>query len=365
MDSRVIYVGMDLGTYRTSVASSNGERGVMISAVGWPKDQIAREMLGTDVVFGEEVFRQRLALQVVRPFAGGALKYLSQSEAGLSDAQASRHQDAMRLLIRNAVGLVHPPREAVVYGVIGVPSRAATANKQMLLEAAKEVFDAVVLAPEPFVVAYGLGQLNNALVVDIGAGTIDICPMYGVYPSDEDQLTIAIGGDTVDEKFFQLVQEAYPEASLSKNMARQIKEMYGFVEDAGRPVLMMLPVRGQPRQFDVSRPLRDACSLLVSPIVDGIQELIARVDPEFQRSLLDNILLSGGGSQITGLGGLIERALAEYGGGHVTRIHDCTYAGATGALKLSMNLPAENWATIESLDQELPAANQENIGKAA
>ena len=131
--------------------------------------------------------------------------------------------------------------------------------------------------------------------------------------------------------FFDLVQDAYPEASLSKNMARQIKEMYGCVEDTGEPVLMMLPVRGQPRQFDVSRPLKEACSSLVTPIVDGIQELIARFDPEFQRPLLDNILLSGGGSQITGLGRLIEVALAGYGGGKVTRINDCTYAGAAGA----------------------------------
>ena len=67
MDNRVVYIGMDLGTFKTSVASSNGERDVMHSAVGWPKDHVARLAVGREVVFGADVIRQRLALDVVRP----------------------------------------------------------------------------------------------------------------------------------------------------------------------------------------------------------------------------------------------------------------------------------------------------------
>ena len=55
MEDSVFYVGMDLGTFKTSVTSSNGQRETMLTAVGWPKDHIARAMLGRDVVFGDDI----------------------------------------------------------------------------------------------------------------------------------------------------------------------------------------------------------------------------------------------------------------------------------------------------------------------
>jgi rod shape-determining protein MreB len=50
MAKSVVYIGMDLGTFKTSVASSTGAREVVYSAVGWPKDHVARAMLGRDLV---------------------------------------------------------------------------------------------------------------------------------------------------------------------------------------------------------------------------------------------------------------------------------------------------------------------------
>src|SRR5262249_55184291 len=76
MDGSTVFIGMDLGTFKTSVVSSNGRRDVIHSAVGRPKDHIARGLLGRDLVFGEEILEQRLALDVIRPFAKGALKYV-------------------------------------------------------------------------------------------------------------------------------------------------------------------------------------------------------------------------------------------------------------------------------------------------
>ena len=59
MDKGVVYIGMDLGTFKTSVASSAGVRDVVYSAVGWPKDQVARTMLGREVVFGKDITEDR------------------------------------------------------------------------------------------------------------------------------------------------------------------------------------------------------------------------------------------------------------------------------------------------------------------
>ena len=58
----VLYIGMDLGCYKTSVAATNGTRETVYSIVGWPKDPVSRKMLGKDIVFGNEAFQHRLAL---------------------------------------------------------------------------------------------------------------------------------------------------------------------------------------------------------------------------------------------------------------------------------------------------------------
>src|ERR1041384_1449257 len=110
MDKGTFYIGMDLGTFKTSVASSAGVRDVIYSAVGWPKDHVARTMLGRDVVFGNDIVEQRLALNVVRPFEKGVLKYNSNKAAGLAQEENQKRQEAARLLVEHAVALTKPPK---------------------------------------------------------------------------------------------------------------------------------------------------------------------------------------------------------------------------------------------------------------
>ena len=105
MDKGIVYIGMDLGTFKTSVASSAGVRDVIHSAVGRPKDHVARSLLGRDVVFGKDIFEHRLAPNIIRPFEKGVLKYNSQAEAGLSLDKVRKHKEAARLLVEHAVAL--------------------------------------------------------------------------------------------------------------------------------------------------------------------------------------------------------------------------------------------------------------------
>jgi len=353
MDRAITFVGMDLGTFRTSVVSSNGRRAEVETAVGWPKDHVARSVLGRDVLFGKEVIEQRMALDYIRPFAKGALKFNDHGECGVAAEQVERHKEAAKLLVEHAVSLIEPAAGHLLYGVVGVPSRANVLNKQIVMEAAQGTFDAVMLAPEPFAVAYSTNQLTNALIVDIGAGTIDLCPMFGTFPKEDDQFTIPFGGDAIDEEFHSAVLEAFPDARISLRMARQIKEKSGFVHDGNDQVLITLPVGGKPREFDVTGPLKLACSRMVLPIVDGIAELVSRYDPEIQRALLNNIVLGGGGSQLKGLDQVLEEALEAFGGSNVTKVYDSVFAGAVGALKIAMNMPGDYWEKISQLE---PAA---------
>lgn len=349
MDKGIFHIGMDLGSFKTSVVASNGKRATLLTATGWPKDHVARAMLGRDVVFGDATVEQRLALDVIRPFAKGALKYVTDAAKDVDADELTRHKEAARLLVRHAVSLVEPREDAPVYAVVGAPSRATIENKQAIIEAVQGSFDAVVVVAEPFSVAYGMNRLNDTLVVDIGAGTIDICPIYGTYPDEKDQVTLSTGGDAIDEEFLRRVRSQYPEVQLSLNMARAIKEKYGFVHDVDESAVVPLPVDGRPTELDVTEPLKDACRSIVPAIVEGLREVIARFDPEFQQPMLQNILLGGGGSQIRGLDRLLEEGLEPYGVGNVTRVYDSVFAGADGALKLAMSMPSEDWQRLEQL----------------
>jgi rod shape-determining protein MreB len=342
-----VFVGMDLGTFKTSVAGSNGYRDAMPTAVGWPKDHIARTLLGRDVVFGKDLVEHRLALDVVRPFEKGALKYVEASAAGMTEKQVEKHMLATRLVIEYAVATVQPEKGRPVYGVIGVPSRASLKNKKFIMDAANGVFDAVAIVSEPFTIAYGMNRLSDALVIDIGAGTIDICPIYGVYPSDEEQITLPVGGDAVDEEFEKRLKAKYPGVQVSRNMVRELKERHGFVNDMSDAALVSLPVNGKPTPLDVTEPLKAACTTIVGPIVEAVRGLVGRFDPEFQQRLRNNIILGGGGSQLKGLDRVIEASLKDYGGAKVTRVSDATYAGAVGALKLAMGMPPHGWTALK------------------
>ena len=266
-----------------------------------------------------------------------------------------RHKQAARLLVEHAVALTRPPKGSSLYGVIGAPSRASVPNKKILIDAARTTFDAVMVVSEPFTIAYGMNRLSDALVIDIGAGTIDICPICGTFPSEEDQVTLAIGGDVIDEHFYNQLRQVHPEAQLSMNMAREIKEKYGFVHDVNERAIVSLPVSGKPKQFDVTGPLKAACLTIIEPIMKGLRDLIGRFDPEFQQRMLQNIVLGGGGSQLKGLDRVIEEALKEYGGAKVKKVGDAVFAGAVGALKLAMCLPQECWENLQDAQPEVAA----------
>jgi len=345
--SGVLYIGMDLGCYKTSIAATNGTREVVHSIVGWPKDPVSRKMLGKDIVFGAEAIQHRLALESVRPFEKGALKYVEEKDSGIPQDKLTRYKVAARELVRHAVSLARPPKGALVYGVIGAPARASILNKQALIEACKGTFESVMIVSEPFAVAYGMNQLEDALVVDIGAGTTDLCRMHGAIPSEEDQVTLSTAGDSVAEVATGLIRKAHPSAQFTVNMVRDAKERLSFVNEVNDKAVVLWPNQdGKPTQYDITKELTEACRSLVPGIVQGLRRLVSTFDAEFQKRMLQNVILAGGGSQLRGLDRLIEQDLQQYGGGRVTKVHEPVFAGANGALKLATDMPEDYWKEV-------------------
>jgi len=208
-----------------------------------------------------------------------------------------------------------------------------------------------MVVSEPFTVAYHLGLLYNALIIDIGAGTVDLCRMHGTIPSEDDQITSLMAGDHIDRTFLALVKEKYKEANLTVTMIKKFKEDNAFISAQGERVTIEIPVDGHPQTYDVTDELRQACREIVPDIVTGIKKLVAGFDPEFQNELKGNIIIAGGGSQIVGLKKEIETYMQKtLGYGRVIKIEEPLYAGANGALMLAKDMPDEYWDEISSTD---------------
>ncbi len=345
MVANALLLGIDLGTSRSSIVSMNGSRKTIESYVGWPKDAVSRKFFKTDVVFGRAALDNRLALDLYRPLERGVIK--GTTGRAKDDGQDNgRNLEAAALLLKHLVNQVDPGRDDVLYGVVGMPAQATVKNKRAIIECARQVLDSVMVVSEPFSVAYGLERISDVLVIDIGAGTTDLCRMHGTVPTAEDQLSLEIAGDAIDRKLYDLIMAEYPEAQLTVNMCKQMKEQYGFVRDVVDAIEVSIPVNGKPVMHDVTMQLSEACSIIIEPILKGIHKLVASFNPEFQERLRHNIIVSGGGGLLDGLTLKIEEGLSSLGGGHVTHVDEPLFAGASGALKLAVDMPDDFWQQL-------------------
>jgi rod shape-determining protein MreB len=342
-DEGILHIGVDLGTSRTAIAASNGVRESTYSLVGYPRDPVSRKLLGDGPLFGADVVRHRLSLQVYRPLEAGVIKGSGEDNG----KDAKENMKAARELVKHAISLAHPEKGQLIYAVIGCPAEASVKNRAAIIEAATEEVDSVMIASEPFTVAYGLNLLTDTLVIDIGAGTIDLCRMHGTMPEEEDQVTLDTAGDSIDRLLAQLIRKHHPEVAFSENMVTQAKESSANVGENAPKCLVRWPVDGKPTEIDITKEMKEACLSIVPPIVKSLAKLVASFDPEFQALLRANVLLGGGGSQIRGLGDAIAKYMDEHlGGGRVVTVEEPVYAGANGALKIARDMPREYWKQL-------------------
>ena len=206
-----------------------------------------------------------------------------------------------------------------------------------------------MIVSEPFAVAFGLDFLAESLIIDIGAGTIDLCRVHGTMPDNTDQITLMSGGDAIDECLGQEIIKRFPDVQLTPHLARRLKEKYGFVSDPHQVCEVTLTELGRPKQYDITDALRVACHSVVPEIVEAIYKLIGTFDPEFQAKLRNNVILAGGGSRLSGLPLLLEKDMLGLGGGTVSAVEEPTYAGSNGAMRLAMEMPARYWKSLSCL----------------
>ncbi|MGE0086593.1 MAG: rod shape-determining protein [Desulfococcaceae bacterium] len=332
----VFYVGIDLGTSRTSVATSTGKRLSTITCVGYPKDIISRKRLNRPWLLGDDALENRLALNMIWPLADGVV------------CEDEKALEATGLILKHIISQSIPEKkdDDKIFAAIGVPAQASFSNKRAIIDITRDFLDKILIVSEPFAVAYSIDSFDETLIVDIGGGTTDLCRMHGSIPEEEDQITLNIAGNFLDKEITKAIAGKYPNVQLTSQIVRRIKEKYGYVSDVSEPVIVTLTEHGIPSEYDITDILRESCLKLTNPICSAIQKLVGTFDPDFQEKLRNHIIIAGGGSRLKGIDRAVEKSLIPYGGGNASTVQDAEFCGAIGALKMCMEMPEEYWEKI-------------------
>ena len=329
-----LYVGIDLGTYQSTIASSAGKLQTIETVVGRPKDPVARNFLGRDVLFGEDALKNKLACNLYRPMAAGVTQ---DDEANLAAAKA---------FVSHLLETVDPEEFDEVLGVICSPSHVSFTDKSNLVATLRGQVNAIMVVTEPFATAYGIDEIAGSIVVDIGAGTTDIARVYGTFPTDEDQVTITEAGDWLDLQLMELIKKKYTGAQVTKDMVRKWKEASSYVGGEAREVTVELSVDGKRQVVDIGDLILEACDLIIPKIGNAIKRNVAGADPEYQQILRNNIILSGGGSLIDGVAERVASEISDIGDVRVWCVEDPINSVAAGALKLASEMPDDMYTAI-------------------
>lgn len=329
-----LYLGIDLGTFQSTITASNGNGDTIETVVGKPKDPIARNFLKRDTLFGADALKNKLACNIYRPLSSGVAQ---DDENNLAAAKS---------FVTHLVETVDPEDFDEVFGVICSPSTISFVDKSNLVSILRGQVNAIMVVSEPFAVAFGLDEVGGSIVVDIGAGTTDIARIYGAFPAEDDQATLGEAGDWVDNVLKDLVEKKFSGAQLTKDMVRKWKEEGSYVSGDPREQIVELSVEGKKQVVDVGDLVQIACEELIPHLVSAIKKIVAGADPEYQPILRNNIILSGGGSLVDGIADRIADELADIGDVRVWCVDDPVARVADGALKLAMQMPDDQYTAI-------------------
>lgn len=316
-DRKIVLVGFDLGTNKSClIAGAAGSNDIALgkiipSVVGYVKPGVINGIIpgNAEVLFGEEALKNRLHLNLVAPLAEGVV---AQPEAARDFLQQTRN-------------LVDPTGKAEIRAVIGLPANADQSAQDNVRRSVTGVFDRVLMIPEPFLAALGvrddsrLGQpsyvdpVTNSLFIDIGAGTTDLCLVQGYFPTAADQISFPFAGDAIDQAMLAAINQLYPECGLSAHKIREIKEAHAYVGASRKPIDVKVIIGGKARTLELGDVIGQACNNLLDRIHDATRRLIARAANDSIEQLLQNIIITGGGSQIRGIDTELQKRLVAEG----------------------------------------------------
>jgi rod shape-determining protein MreB and related proteins len=347
---KTVVVGFDLGTNKSCLlAGAPGSSDLAVtkvvpSVVGYVKDGIVDGIIAgnASVLYGEDALRSMLHVRLVSPLAAGVIV----------DPAAARD------FLQYIRTLADPSGHAEIRAVVGVPANAGEAAREDIRKCAQGIFDRILLIPEPFLAALGfrddarvnqpgyIDPVINSLFIDIGGGTSDLCLVQGYFPTREDQISIPFAGDGIDELIQEELNRTYPNNGLSKHKVREIKETNGYVGAVRRPLDVKVIMGGKAHTLELGDVLGRACNRLIDQIYPALTKLIERASSDSVETLLQNIIITGGGSQMKGIDTVLQKKLTDDGyEAPKVRLagHDYQRYVAVGALKAARAARDNQW----------------------
>ena len=232
----------------------------------------------------------------------------------LKDGVISDHEMTVKMLqalFRKAIktSMFNPKPRVVVC----VPSGVTEVEERSVINAAIEAgARRVYLIEEPLAAAMGAGLdikgPNGHMVVDIGGGTTDVAvlSLNGVAVSS----SLKVAGDAFDEAIARYVRRKHG-VVIGQVTAEEIKIQIGCVYPRPEDISMLVKGRdtktGMPRELTLlSSEIFEVLRRPARQIADEVLSVLEETSPELVGDISANgITLTGGGSQIWGMGSLL------------------------------------------------------------
>ena len=284
-------IGIDLGT--ASILVYIRGKGVVLkepSVVAFDRDTNKIKAIGEEarLMLG----RTPGNIVAVRPLRQGVISDYTVTEKML------------KYFIQKAIGkrMLKKPRISVC-----VPSGVTEVEKKAVEDATLQAgAREVAIIEEPIAAAIGAGidisRPCGNMIVDIGGGTTDIAviSLGGTVVST----SIKIAGDDFDEAIVRYMRKKH-NLLIGERTAEDIKIKVGSAYPKAEVTTMN--VRGRNLVTGLPKTVEEALREATSQIVEAVHSVLEKTPPELASDIADRgIVLTGGGSLLSGLEDLIE-----------------------------------------------------------
>lgn len=290
-------LGIDLGTYNTSIYSPN--KGIILSS---PSHVMYYN--GKNIEYGHAakvtIGKESNNMKIVRP-----LRY------GVINDPVATH-----IMIKN---FLKQARKNRFFGLIKpnilicVPASCSDAERKTIAETTyKAGASNVSLVNETICAALGAGfdmkEANGYMIMDLGGGTVN----YGILSLGGmvSQLSMPLGGDELNEKIQLYVKKKF-QINIGINTAEYIKHTIGnampdvnFIKESSSSInIVGTDVQHNPVEFTISsQDVYETISPILKNIADHAKKMIQQLQPELAGDIFKNgIYLTGAGSKLKNL----------------------------------------------------------------